>query len=288
MTYKCRKPSPAHLLPSAAFVRFLILSLCLTSTLSCNEGPAVRSRAGRDDNAAQGHAAGQSCVPAWQQVDDGVRYRTSGCHGDEFDLHVVEIDPASWTIDVVTGERRPMRAAVAETGARFAINANFFDVDDRTLGLVVTNGRVIQPPHPVSWQSIFSISDRGAPSITTREEWKRLASGTAAAAQAGPRLVIGGARNTVAKAAPSLRSGVCITGDRKVRFFVTPQDRILDVHEVLELAAKTEDAGGMSCHDAMLFDGGPSAQMHLDTRGRKFTIDGDRVPVYVVAKPRKR
>jgi hypothetical protein len=278
-------------------VRALIGLLFVASMVACSEGeagrPAVTDAAqpvsSSSDESPKPPESESGCVDAWQEVDDGVRYRTAGCReGDGFQLHVVELDPKRWTIDVVDGARRPISDAVASAGARFAINANFFDVNDRSLGVVVTSGRQVRPAHPVSWQSIFSIGRDGRARITSRDEWTRdRPDGVFAAAQAGPRLVVKGRKNQVSKAKPSLRSGVCITKERRVRFFVTPQDNWMDVHEVVGLAARSESDGGMGCFDAMLFDGGPSAQMFLDARDRKISIDGDNVTSYVVAKPRR-
>lgn len=89
------------------------------------------------------------------------------------------------------------------------------------------------------------------------------------------------------KAEPSLRSGVCLTKEGAIRFFVTATGRFLDVHEMVELAARSDADGGMGCYDAMLFDGGPSAQMFLDTSGRTIDMAGDVVPVFIVARPRQ-
>ena len=43
----------------------------------------------------------------------------------------------------------------------------------------------------------------------------------------------------------------------------------------------------MGCSDAMLFDGGPSAQMYLETPGKKISMDGDVVTAFLVGRPRR-
>lgn len=270
-----------------------VTAICfLAALLSCSErrpeNPPLEttaSSAGRVSQQVQDEP--QQCVDQWEQVDDGIRYRTAGCRdGGGFELHVVELDPNAWSIDAVDGPRRPMADVVAASDARFVINANFFDVNDRSLGLIVSGGRTLRPVHPVSWQSIFSIDRAGEARITRRDDWERSPPDVVTAVQAGPRLVVNGARNRVAKAEPSARSGVCITGEGKVRFFVTAPASFADVHEMVELAAKSDSDDGMGCRDAMLFDGGPSAQMHLDTRGKKISMDGDVVTAFLVARPR--
>ena len=266
-----------------------IALLALLALLSCNDRPGDRGKstgAAVTNRSPDADEDESSCVREWREIDPGARYRTAGCRDDGFDLHVVELDPKRWTIDVQTGARRPISAAVDSSDARFAINASFFGVDDRPLGVIVSSGRALQKAHPVSWQSIVSISREGRARIVTREDWPALEDDSFAAAQAGPRLMIGGAKNRVKKAEPSLRSGVCLTREGAIRFFVTAAGRYLDVHEMVELAARSEADGGMACHEAMLFDGGPSAQMFLDTAGRKIDMSGDVVPVFIVAKPR--
>lgn len=274
-----------------------VLAICfLASLLSCSERPpenpnSLQTTASNPALVSQEKPVddAERCVDDWQQVDDGVRYRTAGCRGDGsgFELHVVELDPKLWSIDAVDGPRRKMSDAVTTSDARFAINANFFDVNDRSLGVIVSGGNTLRKAHPVSWQSIFSIGRDGKARITRRDEWERTPSDVVTAVQAGPRLVVNGARNRVAKAEPSPRSGVCITGEEKVRFFVTAPGRYADVHEMVELAAKSESEDGMGCSDAMLFDGGPSAQMYLETPGKKISMDGDVVTAFLVARPRR-
>src|SRR5688500_7353576 len=279
-----------------ARVHTVIAIFCLASLFSCSERPPenltpLETTEGdsRRESPEKPDDEAQRCVDEWQKVDDGVRYRTAGCRGDGsgFELHVVELDPKLWSIDAVDGPRRQMSDAVAASDAQFAINANFFDVNDRSLGLIISGGKTLRQVHPVSWQSIFSIDRDGKAHITRRDDWERTPSDVVTAAQAGPSLLVRGARNRVAKAEPSHRSGVCITGDGKVRFFVTAPGSYADVHEMVELAAKSDSEDGMGCSDAMLFDGGPSAQMYLETRGKKISMDGDVVTAFLVARPRR-
>ncbi|HEU4522721.1 MAG TPA: phosphodiester glycosidase family protein [Thermoanaerobaculia bacterium] len=272
-------------------MRSFLAIFSLVSLLSCSErlpenSAGSRSTAADSASPNESNDDAERCLDEWQQVGEGVRYRTAGCAeaGSAFMLHVVELDPQRWSIDAVDGPRRPIADVVAD-GAPFAINANFFDVNDRSLGLIVSRGKELRQVHPVSWQSIFSIDRRDQARITRRDDWQRTPPDVVTAVQAGPRLIIDGKRNDVAKATPSLRSGVCITGQGQVRFFVTPPGSYGDVHEMVELAAKSEREDGMGCSDAMLFDGGPSAQMYLDTPGKKISIDGDVVTAFLIAKP---
>lgn len=218
------------------------------------------------------------CVQQWTPAAKGIEYRMLNCSPSRFDLHLVRIDPKIAHIDAVV---RPGRTAT-DLGREyaFALNANFFDENFRPLGAVVTSGKETNRLHPVSWQSVFYIDRERTPHIVAMEKWKDVRASALAASQCGPRLVVDGEKNDVARAEPTWRSGVCIDPEKRVIFFATPSDTKLDVHQMVALASTS-----MGCHDAMLFDGGPSTQMYLKRDGKPVVVEGDkRVPAYVVTR----
>ena len=219
-----------------------------------------------------------ACVSDWTGVAKGVEYRMLNCTPSRFDLHLVRVDPKIARIDAVV---RPGQTAT-DLGREytFALNANFFDEKFRALGIVITSGKETNPLHPVSWQSVFYVDRDRSPHIVPMEKWKAVRQSATAAAQCGPRLVVDGKKNKVAKAEPSWRSGVCIDPQKRVTFFATPPETELDVHQMVALASES-----MGCHDAMLFDGGPSTQMYLRRENGPVIVEGDkRVPAYVVVR----
>ena len=223
----------------------------------------------------------EACVNGWERVATGIEYRTLNCTASGFDLHLVRVDPKIAKIDAVT---RPGSTAT-DLGREFvfAQNANFFDEKNRALGVVVSGGKALNPLHRVTWQSVFFVTGDGTPGIVRARGWPDVRDRAVTAVQCGPRLVVDGERNEVARAEPSARSGVCIDPEARVVFFATPPERELDVHETAALAA-----GPLSCRDAMLFDGGPSTQMFLRREGGALEVRGDeRVPAYVVVRADK-
>ena len=267
--------------PAAAIFFLIILSGCFA--------PEKRDDRLDDDppsvaGVKNPSSSDSACTPEWRELEPGLRYR-SHCDNDRIGLHLVEIDPRLWTLDAVRVDPTTAPAVARESGARFAINANFFDPERRTLGVIVSAGERVQRPHPVSWQSIFYVAGDGTPAIVLPKNWEPVEGEAKMAVQAGPRIVVGGRSNEVAQATPSLRSGVCLPPDRRLIFFVTGPMSFFDVHEMVDIASRAEADGGLGCHDAMLFDGGPSAQMHLEGSG--ISITGDRVPAFVLARPRE-
>ena len=176
----------------------------------------------------------------------GLRQR-SLCSGGEATLHQVEVDPARWTLDAVRVAPTTAPAVARDSDAAFAINANFFDPDRKPLGVVVSRGEVIQRPHPVSWQSIFYTTSKSKAAIVLPEQWATVRDDAAMAVQAGPRLVAEGRATGATRGNASLRSGVCLTADGRVVFFVTTMRRLYDVDEMTALAVRSEDRGGLGC-----------------------------------------
>jgi uncharacterized protein YigE (DUF2233 family) len=207
------------------------------------------------------------CVEEWTSVAHGIEYRTHDCA-----VHLVRVDPQRTRIDALMRRGRPPREWT------FAINANFFDQQLRPLGVVMSNGRQLNPPHPVSWQSVFYVDRNGKPGIVPVRGWKNVRD-PVTAVQCGPRLVVAGKRNQVKRAEATWRNGVCIDANRKVVFFATLRESPRDVTQMVELAT-----GGLGCRDAMLFDGGPS--VHLYLRETVEMAGDERVPVYLVVAPR--
>ncbi|HEX8152880.1 MAG TPA: phosphodiester glycosidase family protein [Thermoanaerobaculia bacterium] len=213
------------------------------------------------------------CVEQWKSVANGAEYKTLGC--PEVDLHLVRVDPKVFHLDAVM-----QPGSTAQSLARsypFVLNANFFDEQYRPLGVVVSGGKPLNRVHPVSWQSVFFVTDDGRPAIELAGDWDASRDHVQMAVQCGPRLYVDGKRTDANNAPPTNRAGVCITPGAKVIFFATPEERQLSVGETMDLL------GGLGCREAMLFDGGPSVQLHL---AGAVDVEGDkRVPAFVVGKP---
>lgn len=260
------------------------LSLILLTACSPDEPQVNADERPPESKAADaGAQTSRPCVAEWQPVADGVDYRALNCSDSRFDLHLVRLDPKKVMLEAVVTKGRTAQSVAA--GALFAQNANFFDTDFRPLGVVMSAGQSLNPIHPVKWQSVFYTTREGKAAIVPVGEWPAAREKAFTGVQAGPRLVIAGERNEVAQAKPAWRSGVCIAGDGRVLFFVTPPGAMFDVWEMVDFAANAETAGGLGCRDAMLFDGGPSTQMFVGG-SEPIHVEGDKnVPVFLVGKP---
>jgi len=151
--------------------------------------------------------------------------------------------------------------------------------------VVMSGGRELNPPHPVSWQAVFYVTRNGRARIAPVLRWRDLRTGARTAVQAGPRIVVAGEKSRVAPATPNSRAGVCIDSAGRAILFATPPATLFDVTRMVELAARSEKAGGLGCRDAMLFDGGPSTQLYAARPGGTVEVVGDwHVPAYLAVK----
>ena len=266
----------------------IVILICVA--VACRREPRRASAPAADPPSSLPAAAAQEdppvvCQNEWERVADGIEYRTLNCTPQRFDLHLVRVDPRRAHIDaIVRGGSTAAEIAKKESWT-FAVNANFFDEQYRPLGVVMSGGHEINPPHPVSWQAVFYVTSDGRARIAPVLRWRDLRAGARTAVQAGPRIVVAAGKNRVAKATPHWRAGVCIDNAARAVFFATPPATRFDVGEMVELAARSESSGGLGCREAMLFDGGPSTQLYLQRPGGAVEVEGDRhVPAYLIVK----
>jgi uncharacterized protein YigE (DUF2233 family) len=164
-----------------------------------------------------------------------------------------------------------------KSGATLVINANFFDHNNKPLGLVLNRG--IQNA-PIHWGGntlggVFAISQNG-PLIVHRDYYHP--KGLLEALQAGPRLIVGGKKSTIAKTSSrSPRSSVCIDGASRIIFAATSRWALgVTLIELQDLLHR------VGCQEALNLDGGGSAQISFNPQKSRYELNilgQDKVPV---------
>ncbi len=157
------------------------------------------------------------------------------------------------------------------------INGGFFSPEHKSLGLLVRDGKTINPLHPTSWWAIFQIA-KEKPAIIPLRSFKANAE-TEMALQVGPRLVVNG---EIPQFKPSLarRSGVGIRRNGNIIIAVTANDEI-SMEEFANLFR------GLECVDALNLDGGGSSQLYFSLNGFKLEVPGiSRIANAITVAPR--
>lgn len=197
--------------------------------------------------------------------------------GHAFLVDLVQVDVAV----VQTGERRRVSELSARWPQHLAINASFFDKDDRAMGRVVDAGRVLSAERQRQWGAL--VVERGQARLLPGDALPTDAPGGELVLQGVPRLVVDGAVQKL-KAAAAERTAVCAEGSTLILVVTTAP---ADATDFARFLARSRQQGGLGCKNALNLDGGPSTQVNARLGGLKIAIDGGwGVPNALVVLPK--
>lgn len=231
----------------------------------------------------RGGAAPPPGPPAWRSLAPGLDYRAHEENGTRFHLVRAHLD----RIQVrVADARQPPERAVAtvdvlahETKALVALNGTFFDESNRPLGLVVSEGRELNPLRDISWWAALIVRPAGSrprAEILTTEQLRKLPkeqlTRLEAALQVGPRTVVDG-RVVKLKNQTAARSAVCIISDDELILLATELAAV-ESNALAAFMARPAERGGLACRHGLMFDGGPSTQLHVATPPLALDVPG--------------
>jgi uncharacterized protein YigE (DUF2233 family) len=98
----------------------------------------------------------------WQLVYSGVEYRElKATYGDRSDrLYLARIDPAQAQLRVLYNPDRPQRVSgwLSDTQALLIVNGNYFDPENRALGLVIQDGQIVGGASYQGFGGMFAVS----------------------------------------------------------------------------------------------------------------------------------
>lgn len=202
----------------------------------------------------------------WKNVAAGLEY-TAISNFSDFpggSLHVFRIDPQHYnfrigvTKDPAGEDNKTLQQLMREQNAIIAINGGFFAPDDKPLGLLISQGKLLNSLRPTSWWGVFSILGT-QPKITARKDYQPDPA-IDFAIQAGPRLLVNGQiPNTTSNI--DYRTALGITKDGRIIIAVT-ENLMLTTQELAEIMRRSDKEGGLGCINALNLDGGHSTQMY--------------------------
>ncbi len=167
-----------------------------------------------------------------------------------------------------------------------AVNGSYFDENDRPLGLVVSNGVTLNSFRKADWGVLYEVDGR-AGLVHTRDWPKRSETlDPDFAIQVGPRVVVNG-EPTRLKPQIHRRAAIGILpGGRSLVLVVTDSGKA-EANALARVMATSPEKGGLGCRDAVMMDGGPSAQLYLNAGGQNLSVPGGwSVPVGVLVVER--
>jgi uncharacterized protein YigE (DUF2233 family) len=204
-------------------------------------------------------------------VASGLSYKNFVLGGPEDDtvLHAFKIDPRKLTLRPLYGKKKASVQRMREVAEALAVvNANFFDINDKPLGLVVADGRELNPKKNISWWSIFCIKEDKA-TILHGSHYQE--GSCTQAVQAGPRLVVAGTiPNLKSETSRKTAVGVNIRGE----VILTVSEGLVPIKTLAELYQRPATQGGLGCPNALNLDGGGSSQIDVKTDSFSLNVPG--------------
>jgi uncharacterized protein YigE (DUF2233 family) len=214
----------------------------------------------------------------WQKIEEGFDFKSLQVEGDPYQslisLKILRISLDKFQVRVLDarafGEiKLEIKELARKAGALAAINGGFFLPGYKPLGLLIVDGREVNPLRKADW-GIFLIQDNSPRIIHTAEYLTDR--NISQALQVGPRLVVGG-RELQMKKQVARRSALGITAKNQV-ILLNTEDTDINAQDLARIFHLPESQGGLECRDALTLDGGPSAQMYADYKSLKIDIPG--------------
>jgi hypothetical protein len=231
-----------------------------------------------------GSGAARGKPPRFVTVAPGIAHATFEVRAngaEAFIGHAFSVDLDAVDLRLIPAGEPSSRRTVAEIVASYpavvAVNASFFDVQGRAMGLAVDEGRVLAGGKRRSWGALV-IDGRSARIVLGAE----LKDDHRLVVQGIPRLVVDG---NVQPLKPQLaeRTAVCAKGNVVVlavstKAETTPFARFL---------ADPPEQGGLGCRDALNLDGGTSTQLAVKLPALTLSVSGGAgVPNALAVVPR--
>ena len=185
-------------------------------------------------------------------------------HYFKMDPHQVKMDILLSAEGLTASEFRKRHQSV------LVINGSFFDVNGKSMGLMIRHGVEANPLRQNSWP-VFLLGGKDAktPFIITREEWQKNQKkygNVQLALQVGPRLVVDGKIQSFKESLSDKRSAIGITKDGQL--LIAMSESPLWLKDWATLLSRY-------CVTALNLDGGGSSQISFHDKGISINIDGD-------------
>lgn len=216
---------------------------------------------------------------SWKDLSEGLRYKHVNVADHDLNFHAWSFEQTKFSFGLahqLASTGSTVEELLADSGAIFALNGGFFDIDvDHRLspsGLLKVDGYevgeykknagsgaivIIDGKAQLGWSKAFE---------STSDRWSVL--------QSGPMVVDPGGTNGIYRNDLNRldRAAICTDHASNVIFFLVKGG--LSLYELGRTLSLPTSKGGFGCDKAINLDGGPSAQAALNIDGRNESFDG--------------
>ncbi|MFT7622613.1 MAG: exopolysaccharide biosynthesis protein [Myxococcota bacterium] len=205
---------------------------------------------------------------AWRPASPGIRVQAlpdEAGHVFELDLTKVRLEAAKAPKD----RGATAKELAAGRSALLAVNGGYFDPKMRSLGLLVSNGKQLNPLRRADW-GVMTVNLQGRARLTHTRDHKRTKA-TEFAIQAGPRLLVAG-KPTSLKPQWARRTALGILKANPYKLLLIVTKRSVSLMQLAEMFQT------LGCDYALNLDGGSSTQLWADKSVSNVApVDGVRV-----------
>ena len=214
----------------------------------------------------------------WQKIEEGFEFKAAQIDGQPYQslikLKILRVGLEKFQVRVLDTrvygtDRMEIRLLAKKAQALAAINGGFFTPEYRPLGLLIVDGKEVNPLRRADW-GVFLIQEN-RPRIIHTNEFQNDRN-ISQAMQVGPRLVVNG-RQLQMKRQMARRSALGVTMKYQL-ILLSTDDTDVYAQDLARIFHLPESQGGLECRDAMVLDGGPSAQMYAEYKDLKIDIPG--------------
>jgi uncharacterized protein YigE (DUF2233 family) len=214
----------------------------------------------------------------WQKIEEGFEFKAARIDGHPYQspikLKVLRVSLEKFQVRVLDtrvygADRMEIRTLAKKAQALAAINGGFFTPEYRPLGLLIVDGKEVNPLRRADW-GVFLIQEN-RPRIIHTNEFQNDRN-ISQAIQVGPRLVVNG-RELQMKRQIARRSALGVTMNYQL-ILLNTDDTDVYAQDLARIFHLPESQGGLGCRDALVLDGGPSAQMYAKYKHLKIDIPG--------------
>ena len=280
MTVARQKPTLAR-----AIVATLLLLLLIITLTAC-DGPTINF--GATSTPTTTGLPGNAQLNTWYPAARGIAVRyedwkaTGGTDTDT--VTIVRIDPRSVTLSIGYQPDKPLLMSqwMSQQHAAAIINGGYFDQNDRTTALVISNGQSYGSSY-TGFGGMLSMDSNGRIALRSLSQhpYDSGASLTQAT-QCSPMLVVGGKRTQFnADPSQSRRSVVAMDKSGNLLFISSP-DEVFTLDQMADLLVSSD----LSITTALNLDGGASTGLYVNGSGQTHvTIDSFvLLPIAVIIK----
>lgn len=277
---------PPPLIPSfAALLSVILVTGCALLTPAAPVLPPVEMSDSMGAPPEDSTSESSETPDGWRILAPGLDWRIFSPEGQVFgQIAALRIDPALYTFRAHYRPGEPQTVAEwrdSLPGAVALVNANFFDVDNRVVGMLISDG-VGSGQAFTSRGGTFAVGADDLPLIFSNIDSPYQGEAYQHAVQGFPMLVQGGAAAYSNNDAPTRRTAVGIDAQGRVVLLATPGIG-LSLRELSAFLAGEE----VALVDAFNLDGGGSTMMSVLVDSHTFLLPSrDPVPAVLAVYPR--